>query len=622
MIYNRATYCSRGVVPKGGVLRIQRVVLCFSMSMLLAGSAFGQSTTGTLVGIIADPTDSAIPGARIELKNVATGAVITTQSGSEGIFRFNSLVPATYKLTIKALAGLQDLHASQYRRHRQAKSATSGKIALSIGALTEQVSVTASTSARPDRLRRKLQAHRQQPDEQHHAQGPRSVRHDGHASRRRASRSATPPARTPSAPSASTAPQFASANFTVDGITNLDTGSNGTSHFEPNMDSIAEMRVLTSNYQAEYGRNSNGVISIVTKGGSQEFHGSAWANKRHEMFNAKNFFDNYNGRQKSVYRFFVWGYSIGGPIYIPKLFNTKKQKLFFFWSQEYTKQKPGTQSRIRQHADRRACARATSPATPTATACPVALTDPTTGNPVPNNNITVARRPESRGRQGRPGDAELPCRSRISAATPASPPRAASWTRSSPARQYAAQLLLELQRDASAPQRHGRASITTSPRSSTRWVRYINDYDLDTAAPTGSFALKNSQGQFAPFAYRSPEPRPRLRRRHHLHDQPDHGQRIHLRQELQQLGLLRARPVAARPRHDGQSALVHQLRQRPEIQGRPEQGARRALAGQPELPDRHSEFQFRRRPVPQRGQLRRPVQRPVPLHQLERHLQL
>lgn len=53
----------------------------------------------------------------------------------------------------------------------------------------------------------------------------------------------------------------------------------GTSHFEPNIDSIGEMRVLTSNYQAEYGPNSNAIISIVTKGGGQEFHGSAWANK-------------------------------------------------------------------------------------------------------------------------------------------------------------------------------------------------------------------------------------------------------------------------------------------------------------------------------------------------------
>ena len=107
---------------------------------------------------------------------------------------------------------------------------------------------------------------------------------------------------------------------------------------------------------------------MVTKGGGRDFHGSGWANKRHEMFNAKSFFQNYNGQQKSVYRFFVWGYSIGGPVYIPKLFNTQKNKLFFFWSQEYTKQKPATLS---GYANMPTLAQraATSPVTPTATAC-------------------------------------------------------------------------------------------------------------------------------------------------------------------------------------------------------------------------------------------------------------
>ena len=133
------------------------------------------------------------------------------------------------------------------------------------------------------------------------------------------------------------------ANFTVDGIADTDTANNTTLHYEPNMDSIAEMRVLTANYQAEYGHNSSSTISIVTKSGSQQFHGSAWVNKRHEMFNANSFFNNLNGLPKSTYRFFVWGYSIGGPVYIPKVFNTEKKKLFFFVSQEY-KQKPGIQS--------------------------------------------------------------------------------------------------------------------------------------------------------------------------------------------------------------------------------------------------------------------------------------
>ena len=64
-------------------------------------------------------------------------------------------------------------------------------------------------------------------------------------------------------------------NFTVDGITDMDTGSNGTLHYEPNLDSIQELKVLASNYQAEFGRNSGGTITVVTKNGTQQFHGSA-----------------------------------------------------------------------------------------------------------------------------------------------------------------------------------------------------------------------------------------------------------------------------------------------------------------------------------------------------------
>ena len=81
------------------------------------------------------------------------------------------------------------------------------------------------------------------------------------------------------------------ANFTVDGVTDLDTGNNAQSDCEPTMDTIAEIRVLTTNYQAEFGRISGGTITVVTKGGGQQFHGTAYANKRHEMFNANSFFN-------------------------------------------------------------------------------------------------------------------------------------------------------------------------------------------------------------------------------------------------------------------------------------------------------------------------------------------
>jgi hypothetical protein len=126
-------------------------------------------------------------------------------------------------------------------------------------------------------------------------------------------------------------------NYAVDGITDMDTGSNGTLHFEPNLDSIAEIKVLSSNYAAEYGRNAGGTITVITKGGGKDFTGSGWWYKRHEMFNANSWDNNRTNTLKSPYRYNIYGYSVGGPIYIPKVFNTEKKYLFFFWSQEYTK---------------------------------------------------------------------------------------------------------------------------------------------------------------------------------------------------------------------------------------------------------------------------------------------
>jgi hypothetical protein len=124
-------------------------------------------------------------------------------------------------------------------------------------------------------------------------------------------------------------------NVTVDGVNVLDTGNNTGMHYELNMEAVAEVKVLTSNFQAEYGRMGGGGITMVTKGGSQDFHGSAYDFYRHESLNANDFFNNKNTRAKSPYRYRITGYSISGPVYLPHKFNQNKDKLFFFFSQEF-----------------------------------------------------------------------------------------------------------------------------------------------------------------------------------------------------------------------------------------------------------------------------------------------
>ena len=126
-------------------------------------------------------------------------------------------------------------------------------------------------------------------------------------------------------------------NMTVDGVTNLDTGSNNTTHTAPNIDMIAEVKVLTSNYQAEFVRNTGGTITVVTRGGTQQYRG--WPNwfHRHESFNANSFFNNQRGVSSPPYRYNIGSWSVGGPV-VPRR-NRRNTRLFFFFSQEFQRQR-------------------------------------------------------------------------------------------------------------------------------------------------------------------------------------------------------------------------------------------------------------------------------------------
>jgi hypothetical protein len=118
----------------------------------------------------------------------------------------------------------------------------------------------------------------------------------------------------------------------------VDTGNNGDQLATISLDSVQEFRILTNAYQAEYGRSSGAQISVVTKSGSSEFHGSGYWFHRNDSLNANNWKNNRDGLPRKLFRFNDQGFTLGGPAYIPGHFNRNKDKAFFFVSQEYQRQ--------------------------------------------------------------------------------------------------------------------------------------------------------------------------------------------------------------------------------------------------------------------------------------------
>ena len=129
-------------------------------------------------------------------------------------------------------------------------------------------------------------------------------------------------------------------NWELDGGDNMDNGSNSTLNVYPNLEAIAEFKVLTSNYGAQYGRNGSGTVEVETKSGGSSFHGSAFEYIRNDFFNARPWSSgNIPGDPNPPYKKNDFGYTIGGPVYIPHHYNTEKNKTFFFFSQEWRREK-------------------------------------------------------------------------------------------------------------------------------------------------------------------------------------------------------------------------------------------------------------------------------------------
>lgn len=128
--------------------------------------------------------------------------------------------------------------------------------------------------------------------------------------------------------------------FDVDGSDVLNAGINGSAStliVFPSLDAISEVKVLTSNYGAIYGKSASGTVLVTTKSGGTAFHGDAYEFVRNEVWNARNFFDETHGAP--LYRRNDFGFTLGGPLYIPRVFNKAKDKTFFFFSEEIRRER-------------------------------------------------------------------------------------------------------------------------------------------------------------------------------------------------------------------------------------------------------------------------------------------
>jgi Carboxypeptidase regulatory-like domain len=183
-------------------------------------------------------------------------------------------------------------------------------------------------------------------------------------------------------------------NWETDGGDMMDNGSNNTLNVTPSVDAIAEFKVLTSNYGAQYGRNGSGTVEVETKSGTSSFHGDVYEFVRNNMFNATPQFLT----AAPPYHKNDFGFTLGGPIFIPGHYNTNKQKTFFFVSEEWRRDSvPSTQffssTTVPSNAERAGNFSADCPAAGSAVDttnfpnCPV---NPATGAYFPGNQVPIA----------------------------------------------------------------------------------------------------------------------------------------------------------------------------------------------------------------------------------------
>ncbi len=294
--------------------------------------AVAQITSGSVTGSIRDGQGGVIPGAGVTLISAARGTSLEVTSNEHGDFAFPIVWAETYVLRV-GLAGFKTLTRPGIIVHAGDRVSL-GVLTIEVGEIAETVTVLADSP--------QLQLKTAERSFTVEGQAVQNIAVNGRGFLNLALLapgvvSTAAPGTAPGAHTLSANGQRTNSNnVQIDGVTDMDTGNNGGPMVEVSLDSIQEVKVLTSNYQAEYGRSAGAQISAVTKSGGRAFHGSGYWFRRDDDLNANTWINNRNTPTTPVppldHR--DLGYTIGGPVLLPG-WNADRTKLFFFWSQEY-----------------------------------------------------------------------------------------------------------------------------------------------------------------------------------------------------------------------------------------------------------------------------------------------
>lgn len=359
-----------------------------SLLSVLGPAVYGQSVTGQITGTVADSTGSVVAGAAVTLTHDLSKQVHQFVTESNGSFVFTGLVPGNYSLRITQPGfKVYDQHgivvSSQERVDLH-------QIRLEVGDVSTSISVEASTvHVATDSSDRSVDINLKQIDDT-------------------PTRGRNPLSLIMTLPGVQTVQsldyrgwsgggipgvnggQTGQIILNMDGAASQDSGNLNPGYIAPSVDAIGEVKLLVSNYTAEYGGRTGGQLTFSTKNGTSQFHGTAYYYWRHEMFNANEWFNNKLNVQKPKYRYQNPGGTIGGPLIIPGTrFNKSRQKLFFFFSWDYLRNKNTIDntytmpSALERQGD--------FSQTVTTQGVQVPIYDPNTGAPFPGNRIPQNR---------------------------------------------------------------------------------------------------------------------------------------------------------------------------------------------------------------------------------------